>query len=86
MAIDTAVKRQSAFIDHRGVVLPDGSIDAGDRQTLLGQYRLLGAGVGGPADYCLYAELLQDAVQGLLLGDAAQAELMADALMAWLEC
>lgn len=38
MAITTSAKRQSAFVDPWGVVLPDGTIDAADRETLLGQY------------------------------------------------
>lgn len=44
MAINTAAKRQSAFIDPWGVVLPDGTIDAADRETLLGQYGGIPAG------------------------------------------
>lgn len=52
MAIDTAAKRQSAFIDNWGVILPDGTIDAADRETLIGQYGGIaaappGTGFGG---------------------------------------
>jgi hypothetical protein len=85
MAIDSAVKRVSALIDHRDVILPDGAIDSGDRKTLLGQYRFAGAGVGGPGDYCLYAELLRDETQGLVIEDATQAEGLGDSVQALLD-
>lgn len=43
MAVDTAVKRRSVLNARlpwlrRHIPLPDGTIDRGDRQTLLGQY------------------------------------------------
>lgn len=38
MAIDTATKRNSALIDTFGILIPDGTIDAEDRATLVGQY------------------------------------------------
>lgn len=47
MAIDTAAKRHSALhFLARGVPRPDGTIDAGDRLTLTGQYRGI---IGTPA-------------------------------------
>lgn len=40
MAIDSAAKRNSALIDIASlVILPDGAFDAGDRATLVGEYR-----------------------------------------------
>lgn len=44
MAIDTLAKRHSAFIDNWGVVIPDGTLDASDRLTMLGQYSGIAAG------------------------------------------
>jgi hypothetical protein len=44
MAIDTAAKRNSALLDPWGVLpFPDGTIDSGDRLTLLGFYSGIGA-------------------------------------------
>jgi len=40
VAIDNAYKRQAAFIDNLGIVLPDGSIISSDRGVLLGFYPL----------------------------------------------
>jgi hypothetical protein len=42
MAIDTAAKRNAALLRLSGVLLPDGTIDAADRQTLVGDYALAG--------------------------------------------
>jgi hypothetical protein len=44
MAIDSRAKRISAYIDTCGILWPDGTIDAADRQTLLGEY-----GESGPS-------------------------------------
>jgi hypothetical protein len=46
MALDTAAKRNSALLDAQGALLPDGSVGAADRQTLVGDYLPL----ANPAD------------------------------------
>lgn len=46
MAIDTLSKRESALLDGWPVILPDGTIDASDRMTLLGLYSGIAAGAG----------------------------------------
>jgi hypothetical protein len=38
VAIDTEPRRNSALLDECGVLLPDGLVDAADRQTLVGDY------------------------------------------------
>lgn len=38
MAIDTLAKRNAAFLDPCGTLIPDGAIGAADRQTLVGCY------------------------------------------------
>lgn len=38
MALDTQAKRNSSFLDLCAVVIPDGTIDADDRATTVGQY------------------------------------------------
>lgn len=44
MAIDTAGKRASVL----GIIIPDGTLDQGDRQTILDIYRGILAGTGLP--------------------------------------
>jgi hypothetical protein len=43
VAIDTEAKRNSALLDICGILIPDGSIGASDRQTLLGCYSPTGS-------------------------------------------
>lgn len=52
MAIDTAERRQSAFIDPWAVIVPDGTVQTRDRVTLLGQYSgfVAAAGTVGSPD------------------------------------
>lgn len=45
MAISTQAKRNSALIDEAGILIPDATIDAEDRATLVGQY----GGIAAPA-------------------------------------
>jgi hypothetical protein len=45
--IDTATKRLAALLDGAPVLLPDGTLDAPDRQFMVGDYYLAGGGGGG---------------------------------------
>jgi hypothetical protein len=38
MAVDTEAQRNGALLDCCGVLIPDGAVDAADRQTLVGDY------------------------------------------------
>jgi hypothetical protein len=38
MPLDTAAKRNAALLETVGIPLPDGALDAADRQTMLGDY------------------------------------------------
>jgi hypothetical protein len=38
VSLNTLAKRNSGLLDATGVLVPDGTIDAADRQTLVGDY------------------------------------------------
>jgi hypothetical protein len=49
MAIDSEAKRNSALLRRCGVLIPDGTVDASDRQTLVGDYGYMGPAPLPPA-------------------------------------
>lgn len=55
--MDTRAKREASFLDACGMIAPDGTIDEGDRQAILGQYPFGPLSVTGAAAVATWTAL-----------------------------